>query len=335
MTRQLEAAVLVLAITAPCAFGQVADRERIINVDELREAMTKAAEPMARRIRSTTLDERFLSVAEALAQDDVDEERLLEALALLKQEISTFTQGWSELEDPLWKGQEQIGKTIDRVRMMLARGAGKQPSAESEALLANYDRRLSHLAREIRAESDPLRQQRLKSLFSNTLALRKLVEVYSRIDLRPASQVMLAQLVRALMRLEDQLTAATFQIERARIVLDQTGEFVGAYIAILEDLVEAEALAHMLADMQSTGLGIGAVVTNLAGLSKDVDQFTVLMESFMTRIGAKIEAEAGEIAGNFEDAPGLAGVDLEAEIDRYYAAFERRGKPNPLAQPRP
>ena len=68
MTRQLEAAVLVLAITAPCAFGQVADRERIINVDELREAMTKAAEPMARRIRSTTLDERFVSVAEALAR---------------------------------------------------------------------------------------------------------------------------------------------------------------------------------------------------------------------------------------------------------------------------
>ncbi len=325
MTSMLRATVLVgaVAVTGSAAWAQVADREKIINVSELREAMAKAAAPMAERIRSTALKERFTRVAELLQTEDVDEQQLLEALRLLRSEIDSFTDAWSEVEDPLWKGQESIGKTIDRVRLMLARGATEEPTDETQPLLDNYDRRLTDLARAIKAEEDEVRQQRLKRLFSNTLALRRLVEVYGRIDLRPASQALFAQLVKALMRLEDQLTTATFHVERARIVLGQTNDFVGGYIVILEDLVEAEDLAHMLAEMQSVGTGIGGMVLDLSTLTDDVEQFTALMESFMGRIAAKIEVEADKIARNFERPERLPEVDIDVEIERYFARVEQ------------
>ena len=318
--RFLSAAVLAGGLVLPClqVAGQVADREKIIDVGELRDAMAKAAQPMAERIRSTTLADRFARVAQLLQEPGVEQNELLAALKELHAELDSFTQGWSEVEEPLWQGQQSIGHTIDRVRLILARGAtDDQPRAHNTKLLENYDRRLSDLARAIKSEPDEVRQQRLKRLFANTLSLRKLVEVYGRIDLRPASQAMLAQLVKALMRLEDQLTTATFQVERARIVLGQTGEFVGGYIMIIEDLAEAEGLATMLAEMQSTGTGIGALVTDLSGLTQDVEQFTVLMEGYMSRIAAKIEVEASRIAQNFE-AQDVADLDIDAEIDRYF-----------------
>ena len=320
----LRATVLAgaLAIPGSLATAQVADREKIIDVRELREAMARAAEPMAERIRSTGLKDHFARVAHYLQQPQVNEAELLAALRGLQNEIDTFTQGWSEVEEPLWEGQEMIGRTINRVRVMLAKGATEEPSAESEAMLANYDRRLTDLARAIKTETDETRKKRLKSLFANTLSLRKLVDVYGRIDLRQASQGMLGQLVKALMHLEDQLTTATFQVERARIVLGQTGDFVGGYIGIVEDLVEAEALAEMLAEMQSAGTGVGAIVTDLSGLTQDVQQFTTLMESFMSRIAAKIEVEAAKIAGNFE-AEDLATIDIDAEIERYFATSDQ------------
>ena len=308
---------LALGLT-PAALAQVTDREKIIDIRELREAMKKAAEPMARRIEATTLKDRFSGVAELLQSEEPDKQALLEALRALRNEIMRFTDGWSEVEEPLWQGQESIGRTIDRVRMLLARSATQEPSEEAEALLGTYDRRLGDLARAIKAEPDPVRRRRLKSLFANTLSLRKLVDIYGRIDFRPASQTMLGQLVKALMHLEDQLTTATFQVERARIVLGQTSEFINGYVAIVEDLVEAEELARMLADMQSHGSGMGALSADLTSLTSDVEEFTGLMELFMVRIAAQIEAEAQKLAGSFKPRE-LQGVDIDAEIDRYFA----------------
>jgi hypothetical protein len=310
--------VAVGLVLGPPAVSQVADREKIIDITELREAMKKAAEPMARRIESTTLKDRFTTVAELLQSEEPDKQALLDALRALRNEINTFTDGWSEVEEPLWLGQESIGRTIDRVRLLLARSATEEPSAEAEALLSTYDRRLSDLAAAIKREPDEVRKRRLKSLFANTLSLRKLVDVYGRIDFRPASQTMLGQLVKALMHLEDQLTTATFQVERARIVLGQTGEFISGYVAIVEDLVEAEELARMLADMQSHGAGMGALSSDLTSLTSDVESFTQLMESFMVRIAAQIESEAQKLAGTFKPME-LEGVDIDAEIERYFA----------------
>ena len=304
-----------LTLAAP---AQVADREKIIDISELREAMSKAAEPMARRIESTTLKDRFVRVATLLQAEEVDKHALLESLRELQTEIATFTGGWSEVEEPLWQGQEQIGRTIDRVRMLLARSATQEPSAEAEAMLGAYDRRLGDLAAAIKAEPDEVRKRRLKNLFLNTLSLRKLVEVYGRIDFRPASQSMLGQLVKALMHLEDQLTSATFQVERARIVLGQTAEFINGYTAIVGDLVEAEELARMLADMQSAGSGMGALTSDLGSLTTDVEEFSTLMESFMVRIAAQIETEAQKLSVSFKPLH-LEGVNIDNEIDRYFA----------------
>ena len=74
----------------------------------------------------------------------------------------------------------------------------------------------------------------------------------------------------------------------------------------------------MLADMQSHGSGMGALSSDLTTLTSDVEQFTGLMESFMVRIAAQIEAEAQKLAGTFKPVE-LEGIDIDAEIDRYFA----------------
>ena len=53
------------------------------------------------------------------------------------------------------------------------------------------------------------------------------------------------------------------------------------------------------------------------------EEFTVLMESFMGRIAAKIEVEADKIARNFERPERLPEVDVDAEIERYFARVEQ------------
>lgn len=316
----LAAAALAVACAGAAQAQPVADRDKIIDIAELRETMARAAAPMAERMKQTTLKDRFARVAELLQQQNVDETELLTALRSLKGEIDTFTGGWSEVEEPLWQGQDHIGKTIDRVRMFLAKGASKEPSPENVKQIQNYESRLTELAKAIQAEPDEVRQRRLKTLFANTLSLKKLVETYSRIDLQPASQTMLSQLVKALMYLEDQLTTATFQVERARIVLGQTGDFVGGYIGIVEDLVQAKALAEMLGEMQANGTGVGGVMADLGTLTGDVSTFTQLMEGFMTKIASQIEAEATRLAGNFEAAEEATPLDIDAEIERYLSA---------------
>jgi hypothetical protein len=311
---------LFLGTVATGALAQVnelRDKERIIDVAKLGKAIREATEPIEQRMKETDLLGRFDEVNELLQEDDVDKEQLIASLRRLESEMNSFVGDWeSSVAAPLWRGQEAIGDTIARVRALLASGVPGEPSGKTKALLENYDQRLSKLAQQIRSESDPRRKDRLRLVFGNTLSLRNLSERASRINLGPASEAVHVKIVHALSQLESALTVATFQIEKARVILSSEADFVASYVGILEGLVEAEQLAKMLGDLSVAGKGIGALGANLGELEKRTGAFARTMESFAERLAESIEVETAQISTDVEGIE-FEDLDIDAEIARY------------------
>lgn len=308
--------LMLLGAGVPAAFAaRTADQEKIIDVGKLTEAMEKATAPIGQRMQKTDLTARFEAVNRLLEEDGADKKQLVQALKDLQTEIDSFTDDWDSVVSPLWEGQEAISDTVSRVRGLLARGRGAQPSSKTKAVLDNYDRRLSSLATAIKEEQDPTRQQRLKTVFANVLALRKLVEHGSSINLGPASEAVYAKMIRALTGLEAQLTQATFQVEKARVVLVCQSEFIQEYVAIMEGLIEAEELATMLSDMQGAGTGVGGLAMDVSDLTKQVEQFSAMMDGFADKLAESIEASTDKMAEEMDTFD--PGVDVDEEIEKY------------------
>jgi len=295
------------------------DREKIIDVASLTKAMERATTPVAERMKTSQLKERFAEVKQILQADQVDKDKLLTALKALKSEMSSFTDEWESVVKPLWDGQEAIAATIDKVRAVMARGEGGGRSARTKALLTNYDARLQSLAQAIQAEKDPKRKERLRGVFANILSLRKLVESVGRVNLGPATEALQLKIVRALSSLQDQLTMATFEVEKVRVILVSEAEFVANYVDILEGMISAEDLAKTLGEMKTAGKGVGALALDVGQLKSQAEDFAGMMNGFAGKLAESIEAETAKIAERVEDSPELEGVDIDAEIRRYAA----------------
>lgn len=306
------------ALQAPAVHAQqTSDRERIIDVSTLTEAMHRATEPIGQRLRASRLKEQFEAVNELLEQPEIDKRELIDRLNGLRGEIGAFTDDWDQVAAPLWDGQEAIGKTIDRVRSLLARGEVGRPSEKTEALLVNYDKRLSSLANAIQREIDEVRRERLKIVFANVLGLRELTEKAGSINLGPAREAVFAKIVRALQGVEIQLTGTAFALEKARVVLVSQGEFVSQYVSIMSGLVDAEDLVAMLNGMKDSSFDFASLVRDLGDLAEQGDQFAMLMDDFAGRLAETIEAETAKLAENLEADTLSAGLDVDEAIKRY------------------
>jgi len=294
------------------------DRELVVDVSKLTEAVHKATEPMYQRTQSTRLKEKFAAVNDVLAQKEVDKTRLIQALKELQHELVDFTRDWDEITAPLWEGQDTIAKTIKKVRDLMARGRGSTLSAELKPILDNYERRLGSIAKAIQEEKDPERAARLRAAFQHVLSLKKLVEASSTLNLTPASQAVYAQTVKALTGLEAQLTNAAFEVEKARVVLVSQSTFIKEYIDIMEGLVAAENLSKGLARMREAGEGIVVLGVVMKDLTKKTQKFAVRMDGFVGKLAANIETGTAKMAA--DNAAALPeNVDIEAEIQKYAA----------------
>lgn len=294
------------------------DSERIINVEALRASLSEATSPIAQRINQSQLGEKFDQVNTLLQETEIDKERLLVALGDLRQEMMEFTENWSQLTDPLWQGQETIGQTIDKVRLLLARNSTGEPSEKVKALLENYDARLSELATSIKGEPDEDRKKRLKLIFANVLSLRQLTERAGQIDLGPAQQAVYARIIESLSNLEGALTQSTFQVERTRIVLRGQAQFIGDYADILKGLIDSEKLASVLADMNEAGDGLSVLAGDLNGLNGRIQDFTGHMNALAERLSMNIDRQAAPIV-QMPEVEGV-GADIDDMIERYSAA---------------
>ncbi len=309
--------VLPAALAQPTDGSAVRDRERIIDVTALQQAMQNATKPVTDRMASSNLKSRFERVREILSEDDVNKEELVDALRALHADMTGFTEDFDECVRPLWEGQEAIAKTIDRVRTLMAEGASGGSSEKTQTLLTNYDARLRDLAQQVEAEKDPARRQRLKLVFSNVLALKKLVENSGSVDLSPAAQALQLRIVRALDALSQSLTMTTFEVEKVRVILTDQAEFVSNYVAIIEGMIDAETLAKSLADMRATGEGVAGLAMNVNELQKQATEFATMMNGFADKLAASIEKETDKLAEQVEVPEAFAGIDVDAEIRRY------------------
>lgn len=291
------------------------DTERIIDVEQLRASLSQATSPISKRIKQSKLIERFDAVNALLQDKDIDKELLLQALEDLKDEMSSFTDNWSELSEPLWKGQEAIGATIDKVRVMLARSTSGEPSEKVKALLQNYDKRLSSLATAVKNETNEERKKRLKLVFANILALRQLTQRAGMIDLGPAQQAVYVKIIESLSNLEVALTNSTFQVERTRIILAGQAEFIGNYVDVLRGLIESEKLAKVLTEMNTAGEGIGVLAGDLGALSGKIKDFTNHMNALAERLSININAQTSVMV----DVIDFDEVDIDKKIEEYSA----------------
>ena len=173
------------------------------------------------------------------------------------------------------------------------------------------------MAQTVEAEKDPVRKERLRTVFSNVLALRKLAENCGSVNLGPATEALQVKLIRALSSLQDQLTIATFACEQARVVLISERDFVSDYVDILGGMVEAEKLAKTLADMDTSGQQIGALVLNVGDLTKQAEEFGTMMNAFADKLADSIESETARMVQNTVEPAELKNVDLDKEIQKY------------------
>ncbi len=314
--------VLLMAGTASAAAigtnaTEATDREKIIDVAELTRAMHEATEPVFSRMRSNDLNQRFEQVQQLLSAEKVDKEQLVQGLRELRREITEFTADWDSVTAPLWEGQDALGETIDKVRGLLAAGQDVKAGPKVSKLMKGYDTRLEMLAKQVAAEQDPVRRKRLKSAFANILSLRKLAERLGGINLGPASEALQVRIVQALSSLQDQLTQATFEVEKVRVVLDCESQFITNYIDVVEGMIEAEQLAKVLGKMKSDGTSFEGVNIDISQLQESTGQFAQTMNDFAGRMAESIEIETTRLADNLASRAEVADVDVEAAIRRY------------------
>jgi hypothetical protein len=306
--------MLTAALIQASATGQsTTDSEQIIDVEKLKASLNEATSPISKRIKQSKLAEKFESVNILLQEKEIDKEMLSQALDDLKDEMYSFTQNWSELTEPLWKGQEVIGETIDKVRVMLAKTTSGEPSEKVKTLLQNYDKRLSGLAMTIKNEKDEERKKRLKLVFANVFSLRQLTERAGLIDLGPAQQAVYVKIIESLSNLEVALTNSTFQVERTRIILAGQAEFIGNYVDILRGLIESEKLAKMLSNMNTAGDGIGVLAGDLGSLNSKIKEFTGHMNALAERLSISIDAQTSPMV----HVPDFEEQDIDKMIEQY------------------
>jgi hypothetical protein len=311
--RTITIAVVLLLSTSNSWAEQTIDSEKIIDVEKLKATLNEATMPISTRLNQSRLLQQFKAVNSLLGQKEVPKEYLLRELQQLKNGMDGFTTNFSEITDPLWDAEEKIGETVSKVRLMLTRGEGGEPTKRVKTLLENYDQRLADIAKTIESEKDEDRKRRLKIVFANVLSLRELVETSGSINLGPASEAVYIKIVHSLANLESALTNVTFSVERTRVVLQGQSEWIDNYCDILEGLIESENLANALGQMNTAGEGIAAMNGDIAELSSLSEKFMNMMNRFASKITDHINSQTSQMIDTIE----IDDVNIDKKIKEY------------------
>ena len=176
--------MVLMFVIVPSASAQQADREQIIDIEKLNEVITDATRSLAEPLRETQLSERFAEVNELLQSEQVDKRALMASLQSLSNELSDFVDRLDS--GPLFDAEEQVGRTIDNVRMLMATGPSGTPQTEMKQQIAQHELQLGQLVRAIDDEPDQRRRRRLKIMFAHHLRLSRLKTQMGSLDLSDA-----------------------------------------------------------------------------------------------------------------------------------------------------
>lgn len=299
------------------------DEEHIVDVSKLKEKMLESTKPLQERIEKSQLQQKFDKVFEVLKEEEVDSKKLKSSLEDLEQGIDAFRSDWDSTIDPLWKAQTTVGETIAKVRTLLAASQISPKDIKNRSELVPYESRLKALAKEITDEPDPQRKERLKLLFQNLYNLKQIKSV--KINLSPASQVLLSRMVDALERLELQFTRIIFTAEEAFAVLGNQQQFLKDYIQVVRGLIDIEDLAGWLA-----GGGTSESIATVEGLLKQfqdlnstVGNFETAMNEYSEKLLENIEEHSQKIETNLQ---GISPVSTtsNAELDKLISRYAEK-----------
>ena len=313
--------VLMTTVAAPLA-AATKDREQIIDVAKITKAVRQSTKPLYKALEKTQLKQRFQTVQKLLAAGKVDKDELLKSLKQLQGSIDQFTGRWESVVDPLWAGQETLGKAIASIRRKVpAEGVGEVP-ARIQKLLTTYDKRLRELAQRIGRTKDPVARKRLKRMFQNLLSLRQFTEKLGRAGIERVKVKLMLRTVQVLARLQDQLMDATFELEKVRSILASESQFIGDYVELLEMSRDATDLVAMLRQLRQEGQAIGGVSADAGKVQRISDEVAKGLQGFSKNILDDLEKELDKMAEEMGE-PGTAApsatvdADLDAEITRY------------------
>jgi len=300
------------------------DEEHIVDVSRLKEKLAESTEPLKERIEKSQLQQKFDGVFKVLEQKEVDNKKLKSSLAELEQGIGSFRSNWEGIANPLWKGQVVVGETISKIRTLVAASCASQTDAKSAKELAVYDAELSRLAKGLSAETDPRRKERMKLLFQNLYNLRQIKSV--KVNLAPASQLLMARMIGALERLELQFTRIIFASEEAYAVLGNQQRFVGEYIQVLNGLMDIEDLSAWLAGSGAAD-GVAAVeglLGHLKELGTSVSGFESAMNDYSQQLLENIEDHTRQIEAKM-DSVAPQSTSSGADLDKLIKEYAKKG----------
>jgi len=302
-------------LSAPIAGAQQADREQFIDIEKLNQVITDATRSIAEPLRETRLSERFAEVNGLLQSEQVDKRALMAALEALSTELSEFVDRLDS--SPLFDAEEQVGHTIDRVRMLMATGPTGTPKAKMKQAIVQHEKQLQQLVSAIDDESDPRRRRRLKIMFAHHLRLKRLKTQLGTIDLSDARMRVFAKTAEALDGLSTQLISAAFRTEEARTILAQQSEFLSTYVEILNGVVGAEEIARVLNGLGDAGTQLGPVIAELALIAEQAAEFGERMDAVALSLSDQIELVGDNIAVQVDQSQVPLELDIEREMARY------------------
>ena len=304
-----------ILLWAPIAGAQQADREQFIDIEKLNQVITDATRSIAEPLRETRLSERFAEVNGLLQSEQVDKRALMAALDGLSTELSDFV---GRLDSsPLFDAEEQVGQTIDRVRMLMATGPTGTPKSKMKEAVAQHEKQLQQLVSAIDDETDPRRRQRLKIMFAHHLRLKRLKTQLGTVDLSDARMRVFAKTAEALDGLSTQLISAAFRTEEARTILAQQSEFLSTYVEILNGVVGAEEIARVLNGLGDAGTQLGPVIAELALIAEQAAEFGERMDAVALTLSYQIELVGDNIAVQVDQSNVPLELDIENEMARY------------------
>ncbi len=314
--------LLVMLPFVPAAAAQQADREQFIDIAKLNEVITDATRSLAEPLRETQLSERFAEVNLLLQSDQVDKRALMASLQGLSAELSEFVDRLDS--GPLFDAEEQVGRTIDNVRMLMATGPTGTPRTQMKQQIAQHELQLEQLVRAIDDEPDQRRRRRLKIMFAHHLRLSRLKTQMGTIDLSDARMRVFAKTAEALDGLSTQLISAAFRTEEARTILAQQSEFLSTYVEILNGVVGAEEIARVLNGLGAAGSQLGPVIAELALIAEQASEFGERMDAVALSLSDQIDLVGDNIAVQVDQSNA---VSLEMDIEREMARYRKKTDP--------
>jgi len=312
--------VLAALLAVPATRAQQADRERIIDIDQLNTAITRATDSIAEPLGATRLGQIFTHVNELLAAETVDKRKLVRSLQRLSAELDQFVHQLDT--SALFEAERQVGETIDRIRAVMASGPAAATDSPLRHQIVEHERQLRELVTMIDNETDSRRQRRLKIVFAHHLRLKRLKEQMGTVDLSDARMRVLARTAEALDQLSTRLVSAAFRTEEARMVMSEQSRFLGAYVEILEGVVDAEAIARVLQGLGGSGSKLSGVIADLTVVAAQAAEFGERMDTLSLRLADQIELMGDGIATEVERSNEAMDIDIEQELARYRAAID-------------